>query len=190
MSLLSRRTRVSCLTAAIAWVVQNWFHVLFHPVVFFHFPPLARKLLGIHLTLIKNSAHMVCVVEHCVAWIFLPTMIFMRVPGGLPPPIRHAANSEFAVVDIVVILSAYAHNNWNRRKFEDFIMLHWILANKSNNPTDFFDRVLTRYIKGKLKLRVLAAKWRIRCDVLAYRFPNLIAAWKVWRPDEDLCGSL
>lgn len=59
----------------------------------------------------------------------------------------------------------------NRRKVTDFIMLYKILASKlSTNPTDFFDGVLPKSMRGKLKLRVSVAKSRIRCDFLTYRF--------------------
>lgn len=58
----------------------------------------------------------------------------------------------------------------NRRKTADIVMMYKILSRKlSINPEDFFEGMLTKSVRGKLKLRVSIAKSRIRSDFLTYR---------------------
>lgn len=58
----------------------------------------------------------------------------------------------------------------NRAKFTVFNMLCRILAGKLSINTDTFDEVLTRSIRGKPKLWMSVAKWRIN--------PNLnVSEW-------------
>lgn len=57
----------------------------------------------------------------------------------------------------------------NRRK-DAYIMMYKIFAeNVFIDPTDFFGGILTRSVRGKLKLRVSVTKSRVRSDFLTYR---------------------
>lgn len=58
----------------------------------------------------------------------------------------------------------------NRRRTADLLMMYKILANKLNiNALEFVDGMLTRSVRGKLKLRISIARTRVRSNFLTYR---------------------